>query len=375
MSIPRNSSSKLLAVLLIVLVGAIFIANTHVSSLQRGSSGEAFAAQSGTQADFLMQIEPNQFLMRNSTSANVGIVFTLLNGFVGNVTLSAMVSPIERSGPTVSFNPSTVELNASLPGSPFNPMLVTTNMTESGVYTITVTSSSASISHSATATVGVTSVFVPGNGADLVYRGSFTAAVDAGSSTILKSSFLDLGYVPIGIVSLKVTLSFGTYIYHPTCQLIQNVCVTTNPFLWLNPYDENTTALTIVIPDTTSAGNYTLTTTITWLLNPLSIDQQWAPDLVAYGYLIVHSSNPNPPPPPLKPPPSLDTFGLYNGLFGFMALGGAVTILVVFLAVLIYREKQPRFERLPTETLFCPQCGRPAAFGAKFCAQCGHQIP
>jgi hypothetical protein len=267
MSIVRDNSRNLLAVLLIVLVGAVFIPTIWDFHFQRGDPAQKVVAQSGTQPDFMIQIEPAQFLMKNGTSADPGLVFTLLNGFVGNVTLSATVSPIKLSDPNVSFNPSTVKLNASLPGSPLYAMKVnTTNMTESGVYTITVIGSSASIIHSANATVGVTSVFVPANGADLLYRGHFTTVAYVGSSTTLNSTFEDLGYVPIGITKLTVSFSFGAFQVDQSCSPSSDPLITIciSLYVHLDPYQEKTTALTIRIPSNTRAGNYSATVTVNW---------------------------------------------------------------------------------------------------------------
>lgn len=99
-----------------------------------------------------------------------------------------------------------------------------------------------------------------------------------------------------------------------------------------------------------------------------------APVLFANGNLMVYSYPSNQPPSPPQSPSNLGGPGLYNGIFGFMALGGAIAIVVVYLAVRMDRQNQPRFDRVRMEPAFCANCRTPAVFGTRFCAQCGHEI-
>jgi hypothetical protein len=86
-------------------------------------------------------------------SSNTATIFVgSSNGFGGNVQLSATVSP---SGPTITFNPSTVLLPAG--GFSLSSMTVTASSTISaGVYTITVTGANASEASSTTISAIVT---------------------------------------------------------------------------------------------------------------------------------------------------------------------------------------------------------------------------
>lgn len=327
-------------------------------------------SQQGTQPDFQMQIEPNQFLVRAGSGGSPGLVFTPIYGFAGNVTLSASFSPAVSSAMTLKF-PASVKLNASLPGSPLYSMSVnTTAAIPLGLYTISVTGVSGSLSHSVSATVGVTNMFIPGNGAEMVYSANFTGPAFAGNSTVMNNMFEDLGYVSIGIWNLTVNTAFGTY--KDTGGLY---CIGRCTIASLNPYEEKTTPLTIQIPANTSPGNYSLTVTIRWVLQPGSIYETPAPDLVAHGSIIVYSNAPG----RLGP---LNLAGLTSVLLG--ALGGvaaSAAIMFVLLSVLERRRKDP-FRDSPTGSgtlqptvtaKTCASCGTVVIEG-RFCPKCGRQL-
>jgi hypothetical protein len=382
----QDSSSKLLAIVLVALIGAAFVPRGWIAHPQAGGGPpQESVGQAGTQPDFRMQIEPNQFLMKNGTSANPDVVFTPLNGFIGSVNLSATISPLELSGPIVSFNPSTFKLNASLQGSPADPMIVnTSNRTESGVYTITVIGSSAWATHSATATVGVTSFFVSG-GAELVYKGHFSEVAYVGGSTVLNSTFLDLGYVPIGITALTVSFSFGTFQVNQSCTTsgtypTGTICI--SPYVYVNPYEQKTTALTIQIPGNARPGNYTVVATVKWELSPLSIYQKLAPDLTTHGYLMVYS-NPSAPSPTTQPPsksgpPPVLGIPFANDFSKVIipALGGWAAIVLILVGLVIRGERKNRsaFQHLSGVNRLCTRCGSPVLSAAAFCIHCGNPI-
>jgi hypothetical protein len=327
-----------------------------------------------------MQIEPNQFLVKNGSSANPSLVFTSLNGFAGNVTLGATVTPAQSSSPTVWFNSSTIELNASQPGSLSIQMIVrTTDRTESGLYNFTVTGSSVDLSHSATATVGVTNRLVPSNGADLVFKAHFATTAYLGGSTVLENTFEDLGYLGIGITNFTVSLDIGTFNID---QCGEPVCVIYNqfhPYVSLSPYEEKTTALTIQIPNGTSIGYHSVTITIGWVLYGANFYTQSAPDLIAHESLEVYSQ-------PSNPSPNHAT-NIPNGILRLLPpILGGLTIIVVCSVGLVYwngRRSEKRNlamlqyvasakQSLTQKT--CSNCGAPAGFQDKFCGNCGHMI-
>jgi hypothetical protein len=351
----RNRLSGLLVVLPIVLIVAVFTPIIIASPSPEATSGVSFLAQPVTAPNFLMQIEPNQFLMRNGTWAAPGVVFTPLNGYIGNVTLDASVTPVRPSGPTVFFNSRTVKLNATLPGSPFYSMIVnTTSLTELGLYTITVTGSSSTVSHSTTATVGVTSNFVPGNGADLLYKARFMGAAYVGATTVLNSTFENLGYVPIGIQSMTVIFGYGdTQVdrFDWTCTGTPPVTACVRSWLNVNPYEQNTATLTIHIPETVNPGNYTVTVHVGWVLHPGSIYEQLAPVIIAQGYLMVYPNPPHPSPStqssvnePLKVLiAALGELGkIATVLLPIMSGVGVIVILVVGLVIGLARGKEKK---------------------------------
>lgn len=388
MSAAGDNLSTLSAVLLIVLAGA-FVLDISFPRFPKGSSDQGIITESGMQPDFLMKIYPNQFLVRNGTRADAQIDFTILNGFVGNVTLSVTVSPIKRSAPIVLLTTSTMILNASLPAlSLWDPMVVsTTDMTPSGLYNITVVGRSATMSHTASTEVGVTNAYVPANGAELVYEAHFATVAYVGGATVLDNAFENLGYVPVGITNLTVAVSFGTFHADQSCSAtppIPTFCIGYSslfPYVSVSPFMETMSELTIQIPDDTRVGNYTITITVGWVLNPGKIFVQSAPDLVTHGYLMVYSSPPNSPPPPSPQTPAGLSIPSDSGIARIvLPLFGAVAVVAIVLVSLNRiavreKDKEHTFGRLPIATPSCPGCGMQAAMGTRFCSRCGEQIP
>ncbi len=324
--------------------------------------------------------------MQNGTSVDPEIVLTPLNGFIGNVSLGATVQPLEQYGPAISLSKSTVFLNASQAGSQAYSMHVSTSvLTESGLYTVDVTGSSASISHSTTATVGVTSTPVPANGADLVYGARFSEMAFVNGSTVLSSTYENLGYVSLGIIDLTVTLVFG--VYQGACLGYNfGVCIPAgSPFssyVTVDPYKEETASFTIRIPGNISPGNYAVTIRVGWILNPGYLNAQRAPDLFAYGFLYVYP-NPNPHPPPQQvPSPHSPPAGppVYAPADSFAALGveifGAIVGVAVLSGVFILflKSRKGRRNPLSTNSQSCSNCGAPRIPGVTVCDNCGLNI-
>jgi len=323
-----------------------------------------------------------QFLVQRGTAKTDSVFFYPLNGFVGNVTLDAEVSPSLSSAPSVSFDPSIITLNASLQASTMSTLRVdTTNSTDLGVYSITMTGSSGSISHSATVVVGVTRLSVPVGGAELLYSAHFTTLAYAGNSTLLESRFEDLGYATIGITNLRIGIDFGTYSYPPPPSACPPTpsggCQSAVPFLKVQPYGISTFDLTIQIPNFTAVGNHMISADVSWVINPgLNLEQR-APDLVTNGSLIVYSK-PNPTPENGSTAPTV----LARLLVPIL---GVSAIVVLAIGLAIRRTGRPekvspemlQYVRSAKQSLTqkrCSKCGASESSEAKFCGTCGNPL-
>jgi len=276
--------------------------------------------------------------------------------------LSGNVSPTGSSSPTIGL-PASAKVNWTISGIPHYFVLVnTTRATPLSLYTITVYGVSGSVSHTSTTTLGVTNVSVPSNRAEMVYRGAFTTMSYAGSPTTLNNTFEDLGYVSIGVWNVTVSISFGTFRL-------------TGGTYSLSPYQEKTIPLTFGIPANTNPGNYSLTITVRWFLEPFTIYQTSGPDLVTHGSMIVYSSAPG-------PIESLNLTGLGSILLGLVGgVAASAAIMFVLLTVVEKRRKNP-FQALSTTsssiqpratTKSCPYCGQTVPAG-EFCAECGSRL-
>jgi hypothetical protein len=337
---PKKRLLLLLTTIIVLLLACNVEAEIfHYQPSANFVVSKSVARQTGTQPDFQIQIQPNQFLMRHNTTALPSVVLTGLDGFVGNISLTGAVAPSGSSAPTVYFFPPKVMLNASS-GSPYCDMHVNTTLTtQPGLYEITVIATSGSIAHSATAKVGVTSVSVPANGAELVYTGKFTDVAYVGRIVTLNSTFLDLGYVSLGVTNLTITSSFGTYKLAesespgsiPTCPI--PLCA----FVSLDPYQEATKLVDILIPAGTNPGNYSVTAIISWTLEPNSIYQQSAPDIVTHGYLTVYPAPASPPTP--QHPKGLTPVDLLNRFSWIWLLIGVVALMIIIVGVVIWHQR------------------------------------
>jgi len=369
--VSRASLSLLLAatLLLLILTSNASGPRDGISFPTRGTD-HGYISQLGSQPDFQMQIPPNQFLVKSGTSANISIYFTPLNGFSGNVTLSGTVSPNGSSSPTISLPPIAM-VNWTISGIPHYFMIVNTTIaTPLGFYTVTVYGVSGSITHTATVTLGITSIFVPSNGSEMLYKANFTNVAYAGHSTVLNSTFEDLGYLSIGISSLTIATAFGTFQDNNGTYCTQNC--------WLaivSPFAEKTASFTILIPANTSPGNYSVTMTISWALQPGNfLYQTAAPDLVTQGSIIVYSNAPG-----LTGLPSLS--GLTSLLLAVLGgVAASAAIMLVALSLVERRRKNP-FKGLVTSSgtlqpvgpmMTCDSCGATVP-KARLCPIC-HDI-
>lgn len=373
-----------MAILLMILVVTSVVAPPN-ATLSKKSPGSSPIRQLAAQPDFNMRIEPNQFLVSNASWANPDpkIVITSLNGFVGNITLSTTVSPRHKSGPTFSFSIPYLFLSAPLQEA--HLIVGATGMMETGVYSVTVTGSSGSITHSATATVGVTDAPVPPNGAELLYKAHFNGPAFAGGSTVLNSTFLDLGYGAVGIKELVIRFDFGTFRLpdYSMCRIPSTgACADfiLPVYLWLEPYKQKTTELTITVPDSTVPGNYTVTATVTWVLG--SFSQTSGPDLVTHGHLMVYPTpdTGTPPPDTSNAPPNASAKANLSSNFVTMvpSVLGGIGIAVALVMALVFLRGRDYYDipqTLPSASIIrhlCTNCGAARAFGARSCSQCGH---
>jgi subtilase family serine protease len=94
--------------------------------------------------DFSISANPSSLTVRHGSSTSSTITVTPSDGFTGNVSLTATVSPVVSNGPTVSFNPQQIG-----GGSGTSQLTVrTTSRTPRQGYTITVTgTTSGSLTH------------------------------------------------------------------------------------------------------------------------------------------------------------------------------------------------------------------------------------
>jgi subtilase family serine protease len=101
--------------------------------------------------DFSISASPTSQTVRHGSSTSYTVTVAPLGGFVGTVSLTASVSPVVSSGPTVSFSP--VQISG---GSGNSTVTVrTSGSTPRRGYTITITGTSGSTSHSTSVSLTV----------------------------------------------------------------------------------------------------------------------------------------------------------------------------------------------------------------------------
>jgi ribosomal protein L40E len=368
------------ATVIVVVAATVIISPALTPYFLNNGFVEKGVFESGTQPDFQIQIESNQFLVNKGNSTTNSIIFTPINGFVGNVTLGAYVSPLKSSSPSVTFTSSTIMLNESFRTfATSNLVVFATSSTEVGLYNITVTGSNGSLLHSTTAVVGVTSSYVPSNGAELVYVGNFASPAYVDGSTILESTFEDLGYINIGITNLTINIDFGLYRYPSTatnCLSFNSGPFVCDPFVIIRPYQKFTQPLPIQIPNNTALGNHPFAVTVGWTINPQYSIEQPAPNLVAHGSLVVYSRPPN------AGPDNANSAQHGHVMILLLIFGGISAIVVLAIGLAIRRTRRP--EEVNPEMLQyvmsakqsltqkrCIKCGASEPFDAKFCGTCG----
>lgn len=97
--------------------------------------------------DFSMALSPSSLTITVGSSGFTTILLTSLNGFVGNVTLLATVSPSVANAPTVTVNPGQVRLSSGTTQAS-SLVITTTNNTPTITYTVLIVGSSGGIFHS-----------------------------------------------------------------------------------------------------------------------------------------------------------------------------------------------------------------------------------
>ena len=117
-----------------------------------------------------------------------------LGGFIGQVSLSATVTPDITNAPTVSFLPSTVDLSAGFPAV-YTTMVSTVRTTPVGDYIVTISASNGTISHAYQVILMVgdyrplSEQSVPGNSTTAGNSQPFISAANVSSSLSTLRSF------------------------------------------------------------------------------------------------------------------------------------------------------------------------------------------
>jgi hypothetical protein len=131
--------------------------------LVKGTSGNLtrFASVSVNIGDFGIAASPASLSISLGSSGTSTLTLTSLNGFSGNMSLSAQVSPasltagLSPSNPTASLAPSVVNLQSQQTGS--STLTVSASLlTTPGTYLVTITATSGNVSHTTQVTVTVT---------------------------------------------------------------------------------------------------------------------------------------------------------------------------------------------------------------------------
>ncbi len=143
---------------------------------------------------FSLTPSPTTQVLLRGTSGISTINLTSVNGFTGNVTLTATVSPVMANSPIASVRPASLALKGD--SGTFFLNVTTTTDTPMRSYTVTVNGTSGSLSHTATVTVIVTDFTISVNPTSISFPSGSTADVTITAAALN-------GFT--GVVSLTVT--------------------------------------------------------------------------------------------------------------------------------------------------------------------------
>jgi len=210
---------------------------------------------------------------------------TSLNGFSGNVSLSASVAPILSNGPTVSFYVPRVSVPAG--GSGTTAILVSTvSNTPLGNYTVTITGTSGTLSHTTSFWVYVSAPYQPPDFVVTAHPSLVTAPLSPHLVVNVSSS---IALTSLNGFSGTISLSFNTLpgpaVFITPSSLTLNSGGTANATLTIQPF---------------LAGNYTVTVTGTasgYPSHSVTVNfniQPPATDVAALAYQLTYNANPIP---------------------------------------------------------------------------------
>jgi uncharacterized membrane protein len=195
-----------------------------------------------TQPDFSISVMPSSLSMQQGSNASSTVSLFALNGFSGNVTLTAIVLP---SGVALRLTTYTVFLSNNATSV---LTVLTTSSTSVGGYFVTVRGTTLGITHSVPVTVTVTlRPQLPQPFFTLTASPASLSIPQGGSavSTIALTSFNNF----TGTITLAGSISSGVEIRLSPVAVI------------LRPSNVNSSALTVLVGATVSAGIYELTLT------------------------------------------------------------------------------------------------------------------
>jgi endoglucanase len=202
------------------------------------SSPLAFAWQTGNPGatpDFSLSATPASQSVTAGASTTYTATVAALNGFAGNVSLSATGLP---SGASASFNP------ASVAGSGSSSLTVTTSSsTPIGTFTVTITGTSGSLSHTAQISLTVNPVPIP----------DFSISASPSSQTVTAGNSTSF------TANVSPTNGFNGSVAMSVTGLPAGAIGSFNPASISNGSGSST--LTISTATTTAAGSYPLTIT------------------------------------------------------------------------------------------------------------------
>src|SRR2546425_7431373 len=184
--------------------------------------------------DFSISVNPTSLTIPAGSSSTSSVTLSSLNGFAGNLSLSASSSP---AGLGLSLNPTSVVLSAG--GSATSTLSVTSGSV--GSYSVSVAANSGSLSHSTSISVSVVDFSISSS------PSSFSIARGASSTSTI--TVMSLGAFA-GTVTLSPTISPSG----PTFAVNPNTVT-------VSAGSSGTSTLSVSTQSTTPLGNYTVTVT------------------------------------------------------------------------------------------------------------------